>query len=168
MSKKVPLLGMFVAFAVILSYVESCIPALGIPGMKIGLANLAIIIVLYLEGTKEAALCNLVRILIIGFMFGNLFSIFFAIAGAVLSLIIMDLMKKTNKFSIMTVSMFGGIFHNVGQIIVAIFVVDNYYVLGYLPILIITGAVTGIIIGIVSGLVLNRIDKFYNNKGDVQ
>lgn len=80
MSKKVPLLGMFVAFAVILSYVESCIPVLGIPGMKIGLANFAIIIVLYLEGTKEAAVCNFVRILIVGFMFGNLFMHFFRIS----------------------------------------------------------------------------------------
>ena len=150
MSKKVPLLGMFVAFAVILSYVESCIPVLGIPGMKIGLANLAI------------------RILIVGFMFGNLFSIFFALAGATLSMIVMVIMKKTNKFSIMIVSMFGGIFHNIGQIVVASFVVDNYYIFGYLPILILTGAVTGAIIGIVSRLVLDRIDKFYNNKGDIQ
>ena len=161
MSKKVPLLGMFVAFAVILSYVESCIPVLGIPGMKIGLANLAIIIVLYLEGTKEATVCNFVRILIVGFMFGNLFSIFFALAGATLSMIVMVIMKKTNKFSIMIVSMFGGIFHNIGQIV-------NYYIFGYLPILILTGAVTGAIIGIVSRLVLDRIDKFYNNKGDIQ
>lgn len=168
MSKKVPLLGMFVAFAVILSYVESCIPVLGIPGMKIGLANLAIIIVLYLEGTKEAAVCNFIRILIVGFMFGNLFSIFFALAGATLSMLVMVIMKKTNKFSIMIVSMFGGIFHNIGQIVVAAFVVDNYYVFGYLPILILTGAVTGVIIGIVSRLVLDRIDKFYNNKGDIQ
>ena len=165
MSKKVPLLGMFVAFAVILSYVESCIPVFGIPGMKIGLANFAIIIVLYLEGTKEAAVCNFVRILIVGFMFGNLFSIFFALAGATLSMIVME---KTNKFSIMIVSMFGGIFHNIGQIVVASFVVDNYYIFGYLPILILTGAVTGVIIGIVSRLVLDRIDKFYNNKGDIQ
>ena len=167
MSKKVPLLGMFVAFAVILSYVESCIPVLGIPGMKIGLANLAIIIVLYLEGTKEAAVCNFVRILIVGFMFGNLFSIFFALAGATLSMIVMVIMKKTNKFSIMIVRKFIS-FHNIGQIVVASFVVDNYYIFGYLPILILTGAVTGAIIGIVSRLVLDRIDKFYNNKGDIQ
>ena len=100
--------------------------------MKIGLANLAIIIVLYLEGTKEAAVCNFVRILIVGFMFGNLFSIFFALAGATLSMIVMVIMKKTNKFSIMIVSMFGGIFHNIGQIVVASFVVDNYYIFGVL------------------------------------
>ena len=101
-------------------------------------------------------------------MFGNLFSIFFALAGATLSMLVMVIMKKTNKFSIMIVSMFGGIFHNIGQIVVAAFVVDNYYVFGYLPILILTGAVTGVIIGIVSRLVLDRIDKFYNNKGDIQ
>lgn len=101
-------------------------------------------------------------------MFGNLFSIFFALAGATLSMVVMAIMKKTNKFSIMIVSMFGGIFHNIGQIVVASFVVDNYYVFGYLPILILTGAVTGVIIGIVSRLVLDRIDKFYNNKGDIQ
>ena len=135
---------------------------------EVGLANFAIIIVLYLEGTKEAAVCNFVRILIVGFMFGNLFSIFFALAGATLSMIVMVIMKKTNKFSIMIVSMFGGIFHNIGQIVVASFVVDNYYIFGYLPILILTGAVTGAIIGIVSRLVLDRIDKFYNNKGDIQ
>lgn len=168
MSKKVPLLGMFVAFAVILSYVESCILVLGIPGMKIGLANLAIIIVLYLEGTKEAAVCNFVRILIVGFMFGNLFSIFFALAGATLSMIVMVIMKKTNKFSIMIVSMFGGIFHNIGQIVVASFVVDNYYIFGYLPIFNFNWCCYRCNNRYSKQMVIDRIDKFYNNKGDIQ
>ena len=159
MSKKVPLLGMFVAFAVILSYVESCILVLGIPGMKIGLANLAIIIVLYLEGTKEAAVCNFVRILIVGFMFGNLFSIFFALAGATLSMIVMVIMKKTNKFSIMIVSMFGGIFHNIGQILVAMAVVENLKLIYYLPVLLVAGTVTGFVIGIVAGKILPVVKK---------
>ena len=159
MSKKVPLLGMFVAFAVILSYVESCILVLGIPGIKIGLANLAFIIVLYLEGTKEAAVCNFVRILIVGFMFGNLFSIFFALAGATLSMIVMVIMKKTNKFSIMIVSMFGGFFHNIGQILVAMAVVENLKLIYYLPVLLVAGTVTGFVIGIVAGKILPVVKK---------
>ena len=80
----------------------------------------------------------------------------------------MVLVKKMDGISIVGVSITGGVFHNIGQIVVASFVVDNYYIFGYLPILILTGAVTGAIIGIVSRLVLDRIDKFYNNKGDIQ
>lgn len=166
MSKRVSLTAMFIAFAVILSYVESFIPVIGIPGAKLGLANLAIIIVLYLEGIKEAAICNCIRILIIGAMFGNLFSILFAMAGAFISLTIMYILKKTDRFSIITVSICGGVFHNIGQLIVASFVVETYSVIVYLPVLILLGSITGSFIGILSGNVLNKISKFYESKGE--
>ena len=167
--KKTAYIGLLCALAIILGYVEMLLPLFPFaPGVKLGITNLVTVFLLYSFTYKEAALVSCIRIVCIGFMFGNLFSIFFALAGATLSMIVMVIMKKTNKFSIMIVSMFGGIFHNIGQIVVASFVVDNYYIFGYLPILILTGAVTGAIIGIVSRLVLDRIDKFYNNKGDIQ
>lgn len=166
MSKKVSLTAMIIAFAVILSYVESFIPVIGIPGVKLGLANFAIIIILYLEGIREAAICNFIRILIVGAMFGNLFSILFSIAGAFVSLVIMYIIKKTNRFSIITVSICGGVFHNIGQLIVASFVVKTYYVMGYLPVLILAGIITGSLIGILAGNILNKISKFYESRGE--
>lgn len=153
---KLSVLSMFTAFALILSYVESFIPVVGIPGARIGLANIAIIIVLYTVGVKEAMIVNAVRILLAGFMFGNLFSIFYSFAGAIFSIVGMYLLKKTDKFNISSVSIIGGVFHNIGQLIVASIVVKTYSIIYYIPILIIFGLVTGIAIGIVSNIIMKR------------
>ena len=118
MAKKTAYLGLFCAAALILSYVESLIPFFaGIPGMKLGLPNAAIVSVLYLYSWKEAALVNLARILAAGFLFGNAFGILYSAAGAGLSLLCMQLVKRTGKFSPAGVSVIGGVAHNAGQVI---------------------------------------------------
>ena len=150
--------GAFLAMALILSYVESLIPFyFGIPGVKLGLTNLVIVIFLYLYGFKQALVLSCSRVLLAGFMFGNLYSILYSMAGGVLSLIMMCLVKKTRKFSIAGVSICGGIFHNVGQIIVAMIVVENMSIMYYMPILLISGVVTGCLIGVASSEVMKRI-----------
>lgn len=158
MKGKAAYFGVFTALALIFSYVETLIPfQFGIPGVKLGLANLIIVIVLYKTDWKEALLLSIVRIVLAGFIFGSLFSILYSLAGGILSLAVMALLKKKDSFSVMGVSMAGGVTHNVGQLIVAMIVVETYQVGYYLPVLLIAGLITGAVIGIVAGEVLKRI-----------
>lgn len=157
MKKKTAFMGVFLAFALILSYVESLIPFyFGVPGVKLGLANLAVVLILYYYGWKEALLLNVMRVLLAGFMFGNLFMIMYSLAGALFSFSAMCMLKKMQKFSICGVSMAGGVFHNVGQILVAIFVTQTAGVAYYLPALLIAGVVTGLLIGLAAEEVKKR------------
>lgn len=152
--------GVFTALALIFSYVELLIPInFGIPGAKLGLANLVIVIVLYKTDWKEALLLSVVRIILAGFLFGNLFGILYSLAGGILSLAVMTLLKKTGAFSVIGVSMAGGVSHNVGQLIIAVLVVETYAVGYYLPVLLITGLITGTLIGIAGREMLKRIDR---------
>lgn len=152
--------GVFTALALIFSYVELLIPInFGIPGAKLGLANLVIVIVLYKTDWKEALLLSVVRIILAGFLFGNLFGILYSLAGGILSLAVMTLLKKTGAFSVIGVSMAGGVSHNVGQLIIAMLVVETYAVSYYLPVLLITGLITGTLIGIAGREMLKRIDR---------
>ena len=149
-------MGLFAAIAIIFGYVESLIPFFaGIPGIKLGLANLAVLFIL--ETYKEAALVSMVRILVIGFMFGNMFSILYSMAGAALSLTVMTLMKRFSGFSILGVSVAGGVSHNIGQLIIAALIVENTSLFYYAPVLLISGVITGILIGILTGEVTKRI-----------
>lgn len=158
MAKKLSYMSVFTAFAVILSYIEVLIPFnFGIPGMKLGLANLAIVLAIYYIGAKEALLINIIRIVIIGLLFGNVFSILFSLAGGLFSFLLMYICKKTGLFNIITISAVGGVSHNVGQLVVASFVVKTYGILYYIPVLIITGLITGILIGIVASIIRNKI-----------
>ncbi len=153
---------MFLALALILSYVESLIPFFfGVPGMKLGLPNLVIVMILYCMGTKEAYLISIVRVLLSGFLFGNLFSIGYSLAGAMLSLTVMMLLKRTGKLKVITVSAIGGICHNIGQLIVAALVVESYNILYYTPVLLIAGLITGIIIGVISQEMILRLGRFF-------
>lgn len=164
--KKTVVLGFMLALALILSYIESLLPlAVGIPGIKLGLPNLLIVILLYLYGAREALLLNLLRIILSGFMFGNLFAIAYAASGAVVSFIVMYLLKKTGRFSVIGVSLGGGVFHNVGQMLVAIFIVETYAPVVYLPILLIAGLVTGGVIGIISSRVLPYASRIVERYG---
>ena len=152
--------GVFTALALIFSYVELLIPInFGIPGAKLGLANLVIVIVLYKTDWKEALLLSVVRIILAGFLFGNLFGILYSLAGGILSLAVMTLLKKTGAFSVIGVSMAGGVSHNVGQLIIAMLVVETYAIGYYLPVLLITGLITGTLIGIAGREMLKRIDR---------
>ena len=156
--KKIAYLGLFASVAIIFGYVESLIPFFaGIPGIKLGLANLAVLFILETYSWKEAALVSVVRIFVIGFLFGNLFSILYSLAGAALSLTVMTLIKKKSNFSILGVSVAGGVSHNVGQLIVAAVIVENTSLLYYAPALLISGVVTGLLIGMLTREVLRRI-----------
>lgn len=156
--KKIAYLGLITAVAVIFGYVESLIPFFaGVPGMKLGLANLAVLFVLEKYTWKEAALVSALRILIIGFMFGNLFSILYSMAGATLSLTVMTLLKKKSDFSILGISVAGGVSHNIGQLIIAMMVAMSSSIIYYAPVLLISGVITGLLIGILTREVLKRI-----------
>ena len=142
----------------ILSYIESILPVfVGIPGAKLGLPNMVIVLLLYLIGAKEAVCVNILRILLSGFLFGNLFSILYSLAGGLLSLAVMVILKKRGSFSVFGVSMAGGVFHNVGQLIVAMLVVETFSVAYYVPVLLIAGVITGFIIGVVANEMLKRL-----------
>ena len=160
-TKKVAFLGISIALAMILSFVESQIPALvAIPGIKVGLPNLVMVFLLYKVGWKETITVSLVRILLISILFGNVQTLAFSVAGAVLSLLGMILLKKTNWFSCVAVSVTGGILHNIGQIIAACFWTGTAQIAYYLPVLLISGTIAGTVIGIVAGLLVKRLDKF--------
>ena len=164
--------GVFTALALIFSYVESLIPfSFGIPGMKLGLPNLIVLLLLYERpgtgknpskdgqnhmaaeekifstGVREAVLVNGLRIILSGFLFSNLYAILYALSGAALSLSAMLAGKKYGRFSMIGVSVLGGVFHNVGQILVAMAVVETFAVAYYLPFLIVAGTVTGAVLG---------------------
>ena len=146
--KKIALMGLFAAVAIIFGYVETLIPFFaGIPGMKLGLANLSVLFILESYSWREAAAVSFVRILVIGFLFGNMFSILYSLAGAALSLTVMTLMKKFSGFSTIGISVAGGVSHNIGQLLIASLIVENMSLLYYAPALLISGAVTGILIG---------------------
>ncbi len=158
MKDKAAYFGVFTALALIFSYIETLIPfSFGIPGIKLGLANLMTVILLYKRNAKEALLLSVVRIVLSGFLFGNLFSIFYSLAGGIFSLFVMNLLKKTETFSLMGVSAAGGVTHNMGQLLVAMAAVETYRVGYYFPILLISGLVTGLLIGIVANEVLKRL-----------
>ena len=155
--RKVAIFGVFTALALIFSYVELLIPInFGIPGAKLGLANLMTVLVLYKMGIKEALTLSVTRIILSGFMFGNLFGILYSLSGGLLSFLVMVLLKKSDRFSVAGVSIGGGTAHNIGQLLVAMVVVQTYQGY-YLPVLLVAGEVTGLLIGLVAKEVLKRI-----------
>lgn len=160
MKKKGAYLGVLCSVAIVLGYVESLFPIfVGVPGMKLGLPNLAIVLVLYLYSWKEALAVSVVRILVVGFLFGNAFSIAFSLAGGILSLLCMELARRYLKLSCTGVSMVGGVTHNLGQICIAILVVENVRVAYYFSVLAVSGLVTGILIGMLSSELIRRIRR---------
>ena len=164
MQSDVALYGMLASVALVMGYIESLIPIpYPVYGMKIGLANIVIVWVLYTINIKAAGTISLVRILLAGFLFGNLYSIIFSLAGAGLSLAIMWLLKKTEKFTIVGVSIAGGVCHNLGQIIVAVIVLENIRIASIFPFLMVSGVVSGIAIGLLGGLLFKKIKILQTN-----
>ena len=150
--------GVFVALALIFSYIETLIPfQIGIPGVKLGLAHLVIVIALYRMPVGEVYLLSGVRVVLTGFLFGNLMSILYSLAGGILSLTVMWGMKRIRSVSILGVSIAGGVFHNIGQLLAAALMVETYGVFSYLPVLLISGLLTGFVIGLAAGEMLKRI-----------
>ena len=157
-TKKIAVLALAIALAMILSFVESQIPAfVAIPGVKIGLANIAVVFVLYKLGWREAVLISLVRVVMVSMLFGTLVSLFYSVAGAVLSLAGMVLLKKTGLFSTLAVSVTGGVLHNVGQILMACLLLETNVIVYYLPFLILSGVIAGVVIGVVAAIMVNRV-----------
>lgn len=160
MNQKTAYLGLFAALAIIFGYVESLVPIFaGIPGIKLGLANLAVLFILERYSYQEAALVSLIRILVLGFLFGNLFSILYSLAGASLSLTVMTLLKSRSDFSLYGISIAGGVTHNVGQLLVAMCIMESTSLLYYGPALLISGVITGLIIGWLTTEVSKRIPR---------
>lgn len=157
-TRKIAYCAMLTALAMIFSYVESLIPInFGIPGMKLGTANLVTLIGLYFLRPREAAAIVFMRVVLTGFMFGNGMSILYSLAGGLLSVAVMAMVKKNGGFSVVGISIAGGISHNIGQLLTAACVVENLKVMYYLPALLAAGAVTGLLVGIVGGRILHVI-----------
>ena len=158
MAKKIAYSSILVALALILSYVEALIPInFGIPGVKLGLANLVIVIGLYFLNTSQVFIILITRIILVSFLFGNMSAMLYSLAGGIVSFAVMFMIKKINGFSIVGVSMAGGVAHNIGQLIVAALVVENLKLIYYLPVLMIAGTLTGMLIGIIAQQVRQHI-----------
>ena len=160
-TKKIAFLGIATSIALILAYIEAILPPIwtAVPGIKVGLPNLIIILVLYKFGFNQAVLVSGVRLVIVSMLFGNAMTLAYSVAGAVLSLVLMGILKKTDKFSTVGVSVVGAVAHNLGQIIVAIFLFETVQIGYYMVILAITGTIAGVFIGIGSNLLIRRMNS---------
>ena len=160
-NKKIAFISLFVALAIICSYIESLIPInFGIPGVKLGLANVVSVVALYLFSPLIAVLVVILRVLLIGILFGNMFSILYSLTGGVISVILMAITKKTNLFSLVGVSIVGGVSHNLAQLFVAMIVVDQLKLSFYGPVLIVSGIVTGTLIGLLCIQIIKRVETY--------
>lgn len=164
-TKRIAYLGLFTALAFVFSYIEVLIPVnIGVPGAKLGLANLAVIVAMYTLGERDAFLLSMVRIVLVGFTFANMASMIYSLAGGCLSYLAMVMAKKTKLLSMTGVSVLGGVFHNVGQIIVAILVLETTSLVYYLPVLLITGVTSGVVIGILGAMITKRVRRFMSKQ----
>lgn len=151
-------MGLLTALGLIIGYIELLIPIpLGIPGVKPGFANIVIVWALYSLGPWEALMINGMRIFLSGFLFGNFSMILYSLAGAAVSFLCMCLAKKSGLFSMTGVSMIGGVMHNMGQLLVAMAVLETVSLVYYGPVLLAAGVITGLLIGIVTGEVKKRL-----------
>lgn len=158
MSRHLARYALLVALAMALSWLEAMVPvSTAAPGMKLGLANLAAVFALYRMSARDAAVISLVRVLLVSITFGNAYSFAYSMAGAALSLTVMALLKKTGKFSILGVSIAGGVSHNIGQILVAMAVLGTARLSWYLPVLLVSGTAAGTAIGAVGGILIKRV-----------
>ena len=161
-NRRLTMAALLAALALIFSYVESMVPSpVAIPGVKLGVANLVVLIALYQLDFRYAIAINMVRIVVSGLLFSGVFGILYSLAGGMLSLVVMWILKKTGLFSIVGVSMAGGVAHNIGQILVASVVVSDIKMFAYLPVLMFSGIISGILIGFICHYVMLalKIDK---------
>ncbi len=150
--------GIMAALAISLGYLEVLIPfSVGIYGIKLGLANLAILSLLYLADMKSALAVHLLRIVVCGMLFGNAVAFLYSIVGGLLSFVAMVLLKKTEKLSPIGISICGGVVHNLAQMAVAVILVDNLKIAFYLPVLLIAGTVAGALVGVVSQRIIQKL-----------
>ena len=160
-ARRAALYGMLIALAFIFSYVEAMIPMpVPVPGVKLGLANLVNVVGLYTVGLAGTAAVGLVRIVLVGFTFGNTFSMVYGLAGGILSMAVMAGAKRCGWFGTAGISILGGVFHNVGQLLSAALVTGTAGVFSYFPVLLAAGVVTGGVIGLLGGMVVERIKGY--------
>ncbi len=161
-ARKVAFLGLMTSMALVLSYFEAILPPVwsAVPGIKMGLPNIVMVFLLYRFGVKECAMVSFVRIFVVALLFGNFMTLAYSLAGAFLSIVLMALCKRTSLFSVVGTSVAGGVSHNLGQIIVAIFLFETVQLGYYMVVLAITGTVAGVVIGLAGAFLLNRLRKF--------
>ncbi len=161
-TKKVALLGILTSVALILSYIEAILPPIwsAVPGIKMGFPNIVIIFLLYRFGVKEAAIVSFIRIFIVALLFGNVMTLAYSCAGAFLSIVLMAIFKKINAFSVVGTSIVGGVAHNLGQILLAIFLFDTVQIGYYMAVLAVTGTIAGVFIGLAGAFLLKRLEKY--------
>ena len=159
--RRVAFVGLAASLALLLSYVEFLLPPLfaTVPGIKLGLPNIIILYVLYCFGVKHAALVSLTRLCLSSMLFGNAMTLAYSAAGAILSLLVMALLKKFDRFSTVGVSVSGGVFHNLGQVLVAMVLLDTPQLAYYMIVLTLTGTAAGIFVGLCGALLVKRIPK---------
>lgn len=160
-TKQLTLLSLGAALALVLAYVEALLPPLiaAVPGVKLGLPNIILIFLLYRCGVKQAATVSLVRMLLVLWLFGNAMSFYYSLAGGVLSLTAMALLKRADFLSTVGVSVAGAVLHNVGQILMAMVLLGTAELGYYLMVLAVTGTVAGIAIGLCGHLAITRIPQ---------
>lgn len=150
--------GVFIALALVLSYLENLLPVFSaVPGVKLGIANIVTMVALYKMGTKPAVTISGGRIVLAAVLFGNLSTMIYSLAGAAFSICIMVILKKIKLFSLVGISVAGALAHNMGQLIVAVIMLENLNIMYYLPVLIIAGSVSGIVIGLVTVYIIKNI-----------
>ena len=161
-TKKVALLGILTSVALILSYIEAILPPIwsAVPGIKMGFPNIVIVFILYRFGVREAAIVSFIRIFIVALLFGNVMTLAYSCAGAFLSIVLMAIFKKIDIFSVVGTSIIGGVAHNLGQIVVAIFLFDTVQIGYYMAVLAITGTIAGVFIGLTGAFLLKRLEKY--------
>ncbi|HBV84680.1 MAG: Gx transporter family protein [Lachnospiraceae bacterium] len=160
--KSVAYCAMLTALAMIFGYVEALVPFhFGLPGVKLGVANIVIVLALYQLPAGQVFAIQVMRIVLVSFLFGNVSMMLYSLAGGILSLLIMLLLKKTNWFSITGISIVGGVSHNLGQLAVALLVVQNLRITFYLPVLLIAGLVTGCLIGMLAYKLKPLMERYF-------
>lgn len=168
MKNKIVYLGLLLALSLILSYIETLLPfAVAIPGIKIGLANLAVLICLYLFSLKEAMLLTVAKAILSGLLFGSPVMLLYSLAGAVCSVLLMGGLKLSRGFHVPAVSAAGGVAHNMGQLLVAYFMVQTYGVFYYMPFLLVAGLIMGVLNGAVAALVLPYLQNIVSKGAEL-
>ncbi|MBO5009683.1 MAG: Gx transporter family protein [Clostridia bacterium] len=163
-TKKLTTLSLLISVAMVLSYIESLIPAfVAVPGVKVGLSNIATVFALYTLGAPGAVAVSVIRVFLSSLLFGNFAMMIYSLAGAALALTFMILIKATGLFSEVGVSVIGGIMHNAGQIIAAAFMMENSGIVSYLVPLVISGTIAGVAVGLISALLIKRIGGHMKN-----
>ena len=160
-TKSLVTLSALIAVAMILSYVESLVPAfVAVPGVKVGLSNIATVFALYALGWPYAICVSVVRVLLSALLFGNFVSLIYSLSGAFLALLCMILLKKANTFSSIGISVIGGVAHNIGQVAAACIVMETAGIMVYVIPLLLSGTIAGVVIGLIAGNLVERVKKY--------